>query len=250
MDVNVLHENQVFSKLVKRAKIATSVALTMIGVFLVHAQSGSQADVDLNSAEHHFEALRYGRSLHTQRAFPDGAKGVLSPDPHEPGNTNIPVPAQFKDKNEWRAHNTYCSADAIVVGKLLNSTPILASTKSAVYTVSRFSVSQVIKSDGSISSGQTVVTYRLGGEVSDEGEKLRVDMPDTPAYKTNSSYVLVLTREKSASRPQYSTPDYGTISVNNNRVYSNLGNWAGLLPGTTLASVVAAFDHVAPGNCN
>jgi hypothetical protein len=206
-------------------------------------------DADVDQAEHHFEGLRAGPSLHTRDAFPDGAKGFIAPAPQEPGNTNIAVPVQFKSRADWSAQITYCNADAIVVAKLLSSTPILMSTQSAIYTLSRFAISKVVKTDGTLQAAENIVTYRLGGEVADTGELLRVDMPDAPPYRAGASYLLLLKRDNGARKMQYSTPDFGTISVRNGRVFSNFGTWSGFVSGTALTDVLATFSRVASVSC-
>jgi hypothetical protein len=223
--------------------------VVVLGASSVRAQTPPPSDVDSNAAEQHWQAWLAHPSLHTQESLSDGAKGGIYPVPHEYENPNIRVPPQFKDKNEWRAYLTYCRVDAMVVGKALNSTAVLMSTKSAIYTVSHFEVSQVIKNDGSLSPGKTVVAYRLGGEVVDKGERLRIETPDSPPYKAGETYLLELTQEKGAGKPQYSTPDFGTISVRSGRVYSNLGDWAGFPTGTPYTEVAETFSDVASMGC-
>jgi hypothetical protein len=217
-------------------------ALMMLGVCAAGAQPTVPIDVDRNAAEQHY-AIRHAPSLHSQETLPDGARGFLRPVPQAYENPNVRVPPPFQSKDQWYAHLAYCNADVIVVGELVDSTPVLMSSKAAIYTVSRFTVVQVIK--GSMLPGQIITTYRLGGEVTDEGERLRVEMPDTPAYKLDTEYLLPLTQDRVAGRIQYVAPDYGTILVKGGRVSSNLGKWAGFLPGTTYAEVASTFAHVA-----
>jgi hypothetical protein len=73
----------------------------------------------------------------------------------------------------------------------------------------------------------------------------RVEVPDSPAYQAGETYLLELQRDKLTRKHQYSTPDYGTVSVREGKVYSNLGKWAGFAPGTSYSAVTATFEEVA-----
>jgi hypothetical protein len=225
-------------------------SLTIIGASSLHAQTTSPADADLKHAEGKYTHDLAKPSLHTRDTFPDGAKGYAVEDPHQPQSPNVYIPPQFKSADDFAAYTAECNADALVVGKLLNSTPILMSTKSGILTLSRFSVTAVIKPDGSVVPGQTIVTFRQGGEVSDANEVLRVETPSAPAYKLGSSYLLELTMDAGAKAPQYFTPQFGTISVRGGRVYLSSGHWAGFLSGSSYSDIVKKLQEAEKLPCN
>jgi hypothetical protein len=102
----------------------------------------------------------------------------------------------------------------------------LTEDKSLIFTVSHFSVVDVIRSDGPISPGQRLVAYRLGGTVEDAGEKLRIDTPDTAPFEPQKKYILRLGRDRLATVPQYFLPEGLTIGVTNDNVQPIRGKYA------------------------
>jgi hypothetical protein len=105
----------------------------------------------------------------------------------------------------------------------MDSTPVLSSDGTLIYTVSHFSVLDTIKSDVPFTRGQTLTAYRLGGEVGDGTDKLRIETPDMAAFEPRRTYLLSLTRDKSASVPQYALPLNLTIAVMDGKVFPGLG---------------------------
>lgn len=110
--------------------------------------------------------------------------------------------------------------------------------------MSHFQVLDTIKTDARIKAGQTIVTYREGGQVEDEGEQLRVETFNTPPYQADKVYILTLMRDPTASKRQYIAPSNGTTVVKGERIYPGLGTWAGLLSGTSYSDVKSAFTRV------
>jgi hypothetical protein len=140
------------------------------------------------------------RSLHEAEQGPDGTRGygvgapmirrVALPDP---------PPPPFKTERDWETHYQYCAWDAIVKATLIDSTPVLTSDKTLIYTVSHFAVVDTIKSDVPFTVGQQFVAYRSGGEVEDDGEILRIAALDSAAFEPQKTYILRLRRDKDAS---------------------------------------------------
>lgn len=245
-----------FMRLQKGVLMRASTLVRIAAIFLcgatAFAQSSSMpADVDAKAAEEHFQPLRQSISLHNYPggSFADGAKGFAVSPPSEPDVKLQKIPLPFANEADYKAYLSYCRADAIVLAKNLASSPVLMSSKSGIYTVSRFEVTQILKGDGLLSQDQNIVTYRVGGEVRDAGETLRIDMPGAPPYKRGKTYLLLLTRDKAASVLQYSTPDFGTLLLKGGRVYSNLGAWAGFLPGSSYSEVQTTFARVSQTAC-
>jgi hypothetical protein len=139
-----------------------------------------------------------------------------------------PPPPPFATELEWETFYQYCGWDAIVRATYVDSTPILTSNKGLIYTVSHFAVVDTIKSDIPFTPGQHLVVYRVGGEVEDGGEKVRIDTPDMAAFEPQKSYILILRRDKNASVQQYSIPQAQTIAVTNDKVYPISGKFAWL----------------------
>jgi hypothetical protein len=92
--------------------------------------------------------------------------------------------------------------------------------------VSHFAVMDTIKSDVPFTPGQVLVIYRIGGELEDSGETLRIDTPDMAAFEPQKTYVLILARDKNASVQQYWMPQAQTIAVRNDKVYPISGKYA------------------------
>ena len=161
-----------------------------------------------------------------------------------------PVPPPFKTELEWETYYQYCGPDAIVRATLIDSTPILTSDKTLVYTVSHFAVTDTIKSDVPFTPGQILVAYRVGGAVEDGGEQLRVFTPDSAAFEPQKSYILILRRDKNASVQQYLIPLSQTIVVTNDKVYPISGKFAWLTgmeafpPGSTYTAIQDRFADV------
>jgi hypothetical protein len=190
-------------------------------------------------------------SLHKAERAPDGTRGYGLP---KPTVTRVappsPLPPPFGTEREWETYYQYCGWDAIVRATLLDSSPFLSSDGTLIYTVSHFAVVDVIKSDVTFTPGQHLVGYRVGGEVEDGSEKLRVDTPDSAAFEPHQSYILLLERDKNASVQQYFIPLGQTIAITNDKVYPISGKYAWLSgmdafpSGSTYAAIRTAFAKV------
>jgi hypothetical protein len=191
------------------------------------------------------------KSLHEAQQAPDGTRGygigapmiyrVALPDP---------PPPPFKTTREWATYHQYCGWDAIVKATLIDSTPVLSSDKTLIYTVSRFAVVDTIKSDIPFAADQQLVAYRAGGELEDDGEKLRIDTLDSAPFELQKTYILTLRRDKNASGQQYFIPQRQTIAITNDKVYPISGKIAWLSgmdafpSGSTYTSLRDTFDNV------
>ena len=191
------------------------------------------------------------RSLHEAEQAPDGARGygigapmirrVALPDP---------PPPPFKTEREWETYYQYCGWDALVKATLIDSTPVLSSDKTLIYTVSHFALIDTIKSDVAFTAGQQLVAYRAGGQVQDGGEILRIVTLDSAAFEPQKTYILRLKRDKDASLQQYSLARDQTIAVTNDKVYPISGKIAWLSgmdafpTGSTYTAIRDAFAKV------
>jgi hypothetical protein len=221
----------------------TRLAWAFVAIQIVCMPVWGQAidDVDRSAVEKRFTG---SVNIHnTNNRFPDGAKGWVKGTSNEARGG--PIPGGAKARAKIKASWNYCYCDAIVLAEYVNSNPPgLTKSKGAIYTVSHFKVSQVIKGS-QLTPGQTILSYRAGGEVEDDGELLRIDTPDAPPYKVGQTYLLMLERDKTASKLQYHVADEGTTVVTGARVYPSIPGQLGFLPGTTIADVLADFAQAA-----
>jgi len=204
--------------------------------------------LDLRSAEQHYP-LAQGESLHSAEKGPDGARGMAISQPTRGSMAEGPVPAKYKNESEMKTHGEYCAADAIVLGRLLDSTPVLTSTKALVLTYSHFKVDEVIKSDGIARVESTVVVIRSGGEIVDAGETLRVDKPMSPPYMLGQQYILDLKHDAQTNVPQYFANEENTVLVKSGRIRPSYSAFAGLLPGTAYTDWLVQMEKVSKLAC-
>lgn len=210
----------------------------------------SSVNADVAHAERNWLVDSMRPSLHTQATFPDGAKGFEMGVPIALRTANRKIPAQFATLADFEAHTVQCNANGLILGKWLNSRSVLNNQKSDVYTLSQFVVVQVIKSDGVLRAGETIVTFRVGGEVTDEGEVLRVRNDAAPDYKRGESYLLELKNDGGANERQYFASDFGTIGVQGQKIFPSAGTWAGFVSGTAYPRVIEKFKELATIPCS
>ena len=229
-----------------------------VAMLLLSLRAGSQntvlPDFDPRAAEQHFmdeTPGRFSKSLHEFDPYPDGTRGfeLGTPIAQRVALPN-PPPPPFATDLEWETFYQYCGWDAIVRATHVNSTPILTRNKGLIYTVSHFAVVDTIKSDVPFTPGQRLVVYRVGGEVEDGGERIRIDTPDMAAFEPQQSYILLLRRDRNASVQQYWMPAAQTLAVTNDKVYPISGKYAWLSgmeafpSGTTYAAIRNTFIDV------
>lgn len=211
------------------------------------------AEFDYKTAERQLKDTIpvFHRSLHEAERAPDGTRGFGLPAPNaQRVAMPDPPPPPFNSEREWETYGEYCGWDAIVRATHIDSMPVLSSDGTLIYTVSHFAVVDTIKSDAPFIPGQRLVAYRVGGEIEDGGEKLRIDTPDSAAFEPQKSYILILRRDKNASVQQYSMPLGQTIAVTNDKVYPISGRLAWLSgmdafpSGSTYAAIRNTFAKV------
>jgi len=206
-------------------------AASLLGWSAVGSPSMPITEFDSVAAENRLmRTIPFHQLLHKEQLAPDGTRGFGLPMPNamRVARPN-PLPPPFTTDLEWDTSEQYCAWDTIVRATHIDSTPVLTSDKTLVYTISHFAVTDTIKSDVPFTPGQIIVGYRVGGEVEDDGEKLKVDTPDSAAFKPKKSYILRLNRDKHSSAQQYYIPLVQTITVTNDKVYPISGKYGWLI---------------------
>ena len=200
---------------------------------------------DFQAAERNLRNLRHtSKNLHEAELRPDGSRGFGLPNPQAARAAfPTPPPPPFSTELEWTTYYTYCAWDVIVRAIHLDSTPILTSDKTLIYTLSRFAVVETIRSDVPLTPGQQLVAYRVGGEVVDRGERLRIDTPDMAPFEPQKTYILQLRRDKDASAQQYSIAQGLTVEVSNGKIKPIAGEYA-WLTGADAFPLGAPYDEV------
>lgn len=212
-----------------------SVAVAALLSSTARCQSPNPTDFDASAAEKYFKdgsALAKNRFSKPLRDYepegPDGARGFGVPNPTVRAVELDHIPKPFTSKREYYSFFDYCHFDAIVLAVNIDSTAVLNDDKDLIYTVSHFTVLDAIKSDVPFTRGQTLVAYRLGGEVDDGTGKLIISTPDMSSFEPKKTYLLNLQRDKSSSVPQYVLPLNLTINVRNNKAHPAWGRFAWL----------------------
>jgi len=123
------------------------------------------------------------KTLYEEPALaPDGAHGFL-PSKIE---SRISVP-QMMDE--------YCTVRLPVVARAVEQSTVLAESKKAVYTVTRFTVDKTLRSGAPVKSGNEITVVELGGAITDEhGVKLRVGYQYDAPFAIGHTYLLFLSQ--------------------------------------------------------
>jgi hypothetical protein len=218
---------------VRNVLLAGTAIAALLSQSVANAQYLPLLNFDSLAAEQRLQMFHwYSKSLHETKVQPDGTKGFALPNPTlQSVGFRDPPPPPYATAREWYTYYEYCARDAIVRATFIESRPALTYDKSLVYTISYFAVTDAIKSDVAFTRGEGIVVYRVGGELEDVGEKLKIDTPDSTVFEPGKSYILRLQRDKTARVRQYYIPQGQTIVVTNDKVYPIRGRYA-FLSGT------------------
>jgi hypothetical protein len=238
-----------------RHKLVGNLLIVPLLLVMAVRSSGSlTADFDYNAAELRLKdtAPLHRGSLHEAQQARDGTRGFGLPNPIATrAALAAPPPPPFATQLEWQTYYLYCGWDAIVRAINLDSVSVLTRDKSMIYTVSRFSVVDSIKSDATFTAESPLLVYRVGGEVADGNERLRIDTPDMAAFEPHHTYILLLQRDQGASTRQYWIAPALTITVRDDKVYPIAGQYAwmtgaqGFPSGTPYTEVKNTFARVS-----
>ena len=129
---------------------------------------------------------------HRTFAFPDGVKGVqilrildgIFPD----------RPVGIKSDVDHELWAGYCASTVIVSAVNIDSVAALTSDKSMIFTISRFRVVDVVRQDDGVAIGTELRWVRPGGELVDDGERLRAVLNGFTPLVAGATYFLELYR--------------------------------------------------------
>ena len=164
------------------------------------------------------------KNLHEGMKFPDGTRGrtmVLVVDPlrsHEKRNS-------FRSLNEQYLHDDVCDVDAIIVAKAGTPAPALTADKADIITKTAFTITRKLKGSASFDARKTVNVLRQGGEVSDQGEPLRVLNTYGTHFNDGSTYLLLLRRVPISDRFADYVSQGESLEVDGGRLHAAKGKW-------------------------
>ena len=171
--------------------------------------------------------------IHQADQFPDGARGFYV--------ENLPplrayTPEAGKSAKDQMLAQSFCGAHLIVLAKAGDSVSALTSRNASILTRTEFEIVDVVKSRSGLQAGQRVSVVRLGGEVVDQGVKLRVADERGDPYIQGQTYFLALARPKdSASQDFFMRSD--PVPVRAGRIDPGSGRWEKFLSGEKYTSM-------------
>jgi len=186
-------------------------------------------DHERDEAEAHFADHIVPQNLHNMKSFPDGAKGTFISEypPRMAGDPGDPADPQFLP-----LQSEYCYSDAIMSAEAIDSIAYLHSKKSTIITRATFKVNGIIKEFGNLSVNDIVTASYLGGEVTENGELLRVENLGHFPAKPGSSYLLSLKVAKTTKNTFFLRGPL--VELKKNRIVLRGVEWLGFKPGTTV----------------
>jgi hypothetical protein len=226
-------------------KMSTFVLACLALSFGAQASQLTQAQVEAVRAQYFKQYVIPSVNVHNVKtSFPDGTKGFTRYHIPEMGWGPIKPYATLSDLG---LHGQYCASDAVVLATHLSSTSYLSQAKDLLMTASDFAVIDVIKRDsqGIARVGNTINVVRFGGEVTDQGEKLRVTVSERPDYAAGHEYLLFLKGRPSTSSMPFHGNEYATIEVLDHRIYPSEKHWGGLEPGDSYLDTVDRIDQLS-----
>lgn len=230
-------------------------AISMAAIAILHAAAVQSACAQAASssaaaAEDRFQVKRlYKRSLHEEgKAFPDGAKGLSIGTASE--SPIISGSKAFKDAAEEVLFRTQCSADAMIIAKVVSQAPTLSSGKEMIFTSSQLSILSVLKPGLGLQAGGQTSVLQLGGEVVDAGQRLRVVDQTNKLFSIGTQYLMVLHQNHGARGAQDLFVERNSPVVKDDRIYPDRPKWHVFISGTPVADVQAELQRVAGlSNC-
>lgn len=176
-----------------RKTLALLCAVVMPSTFVLAFTVPAWDQTSLEAAETFLRVNADGAApdIHNAEQFPDGARGFYV-ETLPPLRAFAPDPAM--SAQDQMLAQSFCGADVIVLAKAGNSVSALTRRNTSILTRTEFETIDVVKSRSGLQAGQRLSVVRLGGEVVDQGVKLRVVDERGDPYREGQTYFLVLVR--------------------------------------------------------
>jgi hypothetical protein len=125
----------------------------------------------------------------------------------------------FVDQHEMELHEFYCEVPSVVLVRNIDSKGVLAPDKAMIFTVANFEVVDSMKLAAGIHAHDVVTTWSMGGDVTDAGERLRVQINDLPSFKPGQLYVLELGHDFADVTPIFSVNALFSVTGDDQRLH-------------------------------
>lgn len=217
----------------QRCRPSTGIWMTLLVLAIASAAYGQDAPsftiAQVDRASAHYTHGQARRPLRTMDAmFGDGARG-------EDARISTELPprrfAPFPSPADRGLHALICRTPTVVSGILLSSIARLDSAGDMIVTLARFRVDDPIKAPPGIAAGTTLTVIREGGEVTDNGIRLRLHAVGRDNFVPGQRYVLML--DPAPGLPAYFDAPFLTIHEVDGRLY----------PSTDLQGVPAGVSY-------
>ncbi|WP_457352453.1 hypothetical protein [Roseateles sp. P5_D6] len=206
----------------KKNLIATLVLAASCGIAAADAAWDAS---ELAWASNYFGIRVFKRqNLHEADKFPDGARGrsmALVAHPIRSSEKRN----SFKNLDEQYLHDDVCGVDGVVVAKAGIPVSALTADKADIITKTPFTITRKLKGNASFDPGKTVNVLRQGGEVSDQGEPLRVLNTYGTHFNDGSTYLLLLRRVAISDRFADYVSQGESLEVDGGRLHAAKGKW-------------------------
>lgn len=171
--------------------------------------------------------------IHKADRFPDNARGFYV-EALPPLRTYTPEVG--KSARDQMLAQSFCGADLIALAKAGDSFSTLTSGNASILTRTEFEVVDVVKSRSGRRAGQRVSVVQIGGEVIDQGVRLRVvDERGDPLIE-GQTYLLTLVRPTDSSSQDFFARGV-PVPVRAGRIDHGSGRWEPFVGGGTYKAV-------------
>lgn len=179
--------------------------------------------------------------IHQAEQFPDGARGfyieTLPP-------LRAYTPKAGESAEDQMLGQTVCGAQLMVLAKAGDSVSALTRRNASILTRTEFEIVDVVRARAGLLVGPRVSVVRVGGEVVDQGVRLRVVEERGGALVSGQTYWLALVQPKgSASQDFFLSGD--PVPVRAGRIEPWSGRWEKFRSGDAFAAVKEEVRRVS-----
>jgi hypothetical protein len=227
-------------------------ALTACGAQMLRSQEATLSPQDMSAAEAAYRSLDSLNSpdLHSLSKDRDGVRGY---DVGEACQCVLIPLGPFPSEAEAEFHDRLCRTTSVVVARDIGAQSFLSDDKRIIFTLTEFQVVNVFKSSPDAQVGARIGVMRFGGEVTDDGERLRVEYSGQIPYREGQEYLLLLGRNAGATTTYFFGPNDETVVVQDGRIYPTVQEtdpptppkWGPFVPGERLEKVREEIDDIS-----